>query len=92
MNKWNVPERPRRTPETVFRRESLAAIRLSMHACQESGIAGVLADGVEEWVHADECHVEAMTVESVLERVKGMIEIVGSKIIDADLISGARVG
>jgi hypothetical protein len=52
------------------------AVRLLMHACQEIGVAGVVADGVEEWVHADECHVEAVAVERVLERVEGMVEFV----------------
>jgi len=63
-----------------------------MHACQESGVAGVVADGVEEWVHADECHVEAVVVERVLEGVEGMIEFVDAKIIDADLVNDAGVG
>ena len=61
-----------------------------MNACQESGVTGVVADGVEEWVHADECHGEAVAVERVLERVEGMVEFVNAKIIDADLVSRAR--
>jgi hypothetical protein len=50
-----------------------------------------MADGVEEWVHADECHVEAVAVERVLERVEGMVEFVNAKIINANLESGAGV-
>src|ERR1700722_20447002 len=65
------------------------AARLLMHACKESGVAGVVADGVEEWVHADERHIETVTVERVLERVEGMIEFVDAKIIDADLVGRA---
>ena len=68
------------------------AIRLLMHAFQESGIAGVVADGVEQRVHAEECHGEAVAVERVLERVEGMVEFVDAKIIDADFVSGAGVG
>ena len=68
------------------------AVRLLMHACQESGVAGVVADGVEQRVHPDECHVEAVAVERVLERVEGMVEFIDAKIIDADLVSGAGAG
>jgi hypothetical protein len=68
-----------------------AAIRLLIHPCQESRVAGVVADGVEEWIHADECHVEAVAVDGVLERLEGMVEFVDAKIIDADLVSGAGV-
>ena len=63
-----------------------------MHAPQESGVAGVVADGVEQWVHADESHVEAVAVERVLERVERMVEFVDAKIVDADLVSGAGSG
>ena len=65
------------------------AFVLLMHACQESGVAGVLADRVEQWVYADERHVEAVAVERVLERVERMVEFVDAKIVDADLVSGA---
>ena len=68
------------------------AVLLLMHAYQESGVAGIVTDGVEEWVYADECHVEAVVVERVLEGVKGMIEVVDAKIIDANFVSGAGVG
>ena len=62
-----------------------------MHAFQESGVAGVVADGVEERVYADECHVQSVVVERVLEGIEGMVEVVDSKIIDADLVRGAGV-
>lgn len=60
-----------------------------MHACQERGVPGVVADGVEERVHADQCHVEAAAVQRVLKRVEGMVQFVDAKIIDADLVRGA---
>lgn len=63
-----------------------------MHACQESGVAGVVADGIEEWIHADECHVIAAAVKRVLEGAEGMVEVVDAKIIDANVVSGAGVG
>lgn len=51
-----------------------------------------MADGVKERVHANECHVEAVAVDRVLERFEGMVEIIDAKIIYADLISGAGAG
>jgi hypothetical protein len=51
-----------------------------------------LADGVEKWVHAEECHVEAVAVERVLERVEGMVEFVDAKIIGAYFVSGTGAG
>ena len=63
-----------------------------MNTCQESGEATVVTDGIEERVHPDECHGEAMAVERVLDGVEGMIEVVDAKIIDADLVSGAGAG
>jgi hypothetical protein len=67
-------------------------VRLLMHALEESGVTGVAADGVEEWVHADESHVEAVVIERMLEGVEGVLEFVDAKIIDADLVSDAGVG
>jgi hypothetical protein len=60
-----------------------------MHTCQEIGVARVIADGVEERVHPDECHVEAVPVERLLEGVEGMVELVDAKIIGANLVSSA---
>jgi hypothetical protein len=59
------------------------AVRLLMNACQESGVAGIVADGVEKWVRADKCHVDAVAVERVLKRLEGMVEFVDAKIVDA---------
>ncbi len=63
-----------------------------VHACQESGVAGILANRVEYRVHADECHAEAVAVDRVLERIEGMVEIIDAKIINADLIIDAGAG
>ena len=68
------------------------AVRLLMHPCQERGVAGVVADRIEQWIHADKCHVEAVAVERALKRFERMVEIANSKIIDADLVSRARAG
>jgi hypothetical protein len=45
-----------------------------MHPFQECGIARVMADGVEERVHADERHVEAVAVERLIEGIEGTVE------------------
>ncbi len=50
-----------------FRRNLQGGVRLLVHARQESGVAGVVADGIEQRVHADESHRNAVLVERVLE-------------------------
>jgi hypothetical protein len=67
-------------------------VRLLMHAFQESGVAGIVADGVEERIHADECHAEAVVVDRVLERFEGMVKIMNAKIVDPELVTRAGVG
>ena len=63
-----------------------------MNTLQENGVAGIVADGVKERVHADEGHVEAVSVDRVLEGVESMVEVVDAKIIDADLVRDAGAG
>ena len=76
-----------------FTRSNLqGVVRLLMDACQQSGVTGVVADGIEKGVHTDECHGEAVAVERVLEGVEGMVEFIDAKIIYADLVSDAGAG
>ena len=51
----------------VFPLNLQGEIRLLVHAPQKSSVAGVVPDGIEQRVHADESHVEAVPVERVLE-------------------------
>ena len=71
---------------------SCACNLLLMHAFQESGLAGVVADGVKERVHADECHAEAVVADGLLERFEGMVEIMNTKIANPDLVNRAGMG
>jgi hypothetical protein len=50
-----------------FVRNLQGAVRLLVHTPEKRGIAGVVANGVEKWVHTDECHVEAVAVERMPE-------------------------
>ena len=70
---------------------SFNTVCLLVNAFQERGVAGVVADGVEKRIHTDRCHIEAMALDRVLKRFKGMVEFVHSKIIDAYFVSCAGV-
>src|SRR6185437_12916190 len=67
-------------------------LTLLVHAGEQSGVARVVPDGIEQWVHADQCHVEAAFVDCALERFEGMVEITNTKIINADLVRRAGIG
>jgi hypothetical protein len=67
----------------------VASTDLLVHTVQESGVAGILAYRIKERVYANQRHIQTVVIESALERVEGIVEIVDAKIIDADLICGA---
>jgi hypothetical protein len=59
-------------------------------ATEESDVARVMADRVENGVNTHECHVEAVPVECVVEGVECVVEFVDAKIVRADLVSRAE--
>ena len=67
-------------------------VGLLMHAREQSGVAGILADGVQEWIHSDESHREAVVIERALERGEGVVELLEAKIVNANLVIVAGLG
>jgi hypothetical protein len=63
-----------------------------MYACQKSGVARVVANRIEQRIDADKGHIEAVLVDRVVEGFEGMVEFVHANIIDAYLVTSARLG
>ena len=56
---------------------------------EEGGVAGIVANRVEERVNTNKSHVEAMLVECSVEGIECVGEFADAKIVDADLVRGA---
>lgn len=63
--------------------------RLRVKAGEESGVAWVAADRVEDRVHAEKRHGVAVLVERAVEGDKGLVETVGAEVVQGKLILSA---